>query len=333
MNTEQRQHIPTNVITGFLGVGKTTAIKSLLRKKPDAERWAVLVNEFGEVGLDKALLSSDSDSESAGLVIKEVPGGCMCCAAGLPMTVALNQILREVKPDRLLVEPSGLGHPKEVLDSLSSRQYRDWITLGATITLVDARHFSDERYLTHDIFLQQLEVADLIVINKTDQQKQADVDNMQKFLSQLEFPSAHTHQTEWGELSLSWLNLPTFFKRAGWQKVAEPLSSQKGKEQWADAGLDVYEHQQNGWQSLGFRFDDTYLFDELSLITFCREWQVDRLKAVVRTNNGTLFINQVNTELHTSQSTEPAKESLIELISHTRLSALTVQAAISLCFT
>ena len=132
MNADTVQPIPTNIITGFLGVGKTTAIMSLLKKKPETERWAVLVNEFGEVGLDKALLSSDS-SESDGLIIKEVPGGCMCCTAGLPVTVALNQILREVQPDRLLIEPSGLGHPKEVLDILTSRQYRDWIDLAAAV--------------------------------------------------------------------------------------------------------------------------------------------------------------------------------------------------------
>lgn len=85
--------IPTNVITGFLGVGKSTAILNLLKQKPDNERWAVLVNEFGEVGIDGSLFTGQK-TEEAGIFIREVPGGCMCCAAGLPMQIALNMLLK-----------------------------------------------------------------------------------------------------------------------------------------------------------------------------------------------------------------------------------------------
>ena len=110
------QHVPTNVITGFLGVGKTTAIQHLLASKPAHERWAVLVNEFGEVGVDGALFGPEQGGE---VFVREVPGGCMCCAAGLPMQVALNQLLAKARPHRLLIEPTGLGHPREVLETLS----------------------------------------------------------------------------------------------------------------------------------------------------------------------------------------------------------------------
>lgn len=94
MSSEQlRIHgVPTNIITGFLGVGKTSAILHLLKSKSEGERWAVLVNEFGEIGVDGALF--EGQHANAGEVfIREVPGGCMCCAAGLPMQVALNQLL------------------------------------------------------------------------------------------------------------------------------------------------------------------------------------------------------------------------------------------------
>ena len=136
--------VPTNVITGFLGVGKTSAILHLLKNKPDNERWAVLVNEFGEIGIDGALMSAQH-SEEQGVFIKELPGGCMCCASGLPMQIALNMLLAKSKPDRLLIEPTGLGHPKEVLAVLRSDSYREVLNLGATVTLVDARKLSDER--------------------------------------------------------------------------------------------------------------------------------------------------------------------------------------------
>lgn len=122
--------VPTNLILGFLGVGKTTAILDLLRQKPEGEVWAVLVNEFGEVGIDGAIL------ETEGAVVREIPGGCMCCVAGLPMQIGLNQLIARAKPDRLLIEPTGLGHPSQILDTLTGEYYQDVLKLGPVITLL-----------------------------------------------------------------------------------------------------------------------------------------------------------------------------------------------------
>ena len=94
-----------NLITGFLGSGKTTTLLHLLAHKPANEKWAILVNEFGEVGIDGALLAN------RGAALKEIPGGCMCCVNGLPLQVGLNMLLKQTKPDRLIIEPTGLGHP------------------------------------------------------------------------------------------------------------------------------------------------------------------------------------------------------------------------------
>ena len=109
-----------NVITGFLGVGKTTAILNLLQQKPDDELWAILVNEFGEIGVDGGLLKGQAPARDDVMVF-EIPGGCMCCAAGLPMEMALSQLFFLASPDRLIIEPTGLGHPAEVLSVLASR--------------------------------------------------------------------------------------------------------------------------------------------------------------------------------------------------------------------
>ena len=83
--------VPTNLISGFLGVGKTTAIRHLLANKPANERWAVLVNEFGEIGIDGATLASDD-----GVDIREVAGGCVCCTSGPMLRVALTRLLRQI---------------------------------------------------------------------------------------------------------------------------------------------------------------------------------------------------------------------------------------------
>ena len=110
------RHIPTNVITGFLGAGKSTVVLDLLKRKPADQSWAVLVNEFGEVGVDSNLISQSQGVEN--IHVREVPGGCMCCTAGLPMQMAMNMLLARAKPQRLLIEPTGLGHPSEVLATL-----------------------------------------------------------------------------------------------------------------------------------------------------------------------------------------------------------------------
>ncbi len=131
--------VPTNIVTGALGVGKTTFIKALLKAKPANERWAVLINEFGEIGVDATMLidasfSKHSSTEGQHIFVREVPGGCMCCTSSLSMQIALNQLLAAAKPHRLIIEPSGLGHPKEVIQILQSAHYRDVITLDNTVT-------------------------------------------------------------------------------------------------------------------------------------------------------------------------------------------------------
>ena len=107
-------NIPTHLIAGPLGAGKTSLIRHLLAHKPAHERWAVLINEFGQIGLDQALLTGSYD----GVSLSEIPGGCLCCVAGAPFQVGLARLLRQARPDRLLIEPSGLGHPAELLRQL-----------------------------------------------------------------------------------------------------------------------------------------------------------------------------------------------------------------------
>ncbi|MCG6326664.1 CobW family GTP-binding protein, partial [Vibrio alginolyticus] len=161
--------VPTNIITGFLGVGKTTTILNLLKNKPSHENWAVLVNEFGEIGIDGAMMSDQ------GALIKEVPGGCMCCTAGVPMSVGINALLRQ-KPDRLIIEPTGLGHPKQVVATLTSAQYQDHVDLKATIALVDPRNLRDEKYTSNQNFNDQLGCADVVIGNKVDACSADDID-------------------------------------------------------------------------------------------------------------------------------------------------------------
>lgn len=203
------KNIPCNIITGFLGVGKTTTIQALLKNKPASESWAILVNEFGQVGLDASLIEGSVGKDTSSVYIKEIPGGCMCCSTGVPMSIALNQLIKEAKPDRLLIEPTGLGHPKEIIKTLSADNYKGVLTIQNTLTILDARHFKDERYLTSPVFKQQLSVADVFIFNKSDECNAAEKDTALTYLKDQGYEAIQTQDVINGNVPLDLLSKVT----------------------------------------------------------------------------------------------------------------------------
>ncbi len=202
--------IPVNLITGYLGVGKTTAILHLLRRRPQGGRWAVLVNEFGEVAIDHVALGEASGD---GVAIREVAGGCLCCSAGLPMDVAVAQILRQARPERLLIETTGLGHPWRMLDVLRKPPLGKSVEVRATICLVDPRRL-DEPYALSPTFQDQVHLADVLVANKTDLTGKETMERFARWATSL-FPSKQlVAMVKKGELEPAWLDIP-----------ADPLST------------------------------------------------------------------------------------------------------------
>lgn len=302
--------IPTNIITGFLGVGKTTAILKLLEAKPDNEVWAVLVNEFGEVGVDGALLSGK------GAYIKEVPGGCMCCVAGLPMQVGLNLLISEAKPDRLLVEPTGLGHPKQIIETLTNEYYRNLLSLKSVITLVDPRNLSNTRYLENENFNDQLAVADVIVANKIDQCSQEDQQCFSDYLSRYHPPKQADGWVVQGELESHWLNYDhhnVSIKSSHYHSKGDIPAALMTLDQGEN--FTRRENTGQGFYSCGWLFDAESVFDYSELYAVITGLNADRLKAVVKTNNGVYAFNSVEGVLSANRLTD-AGDSRIEIINN-----------------
>lgn len=312
--------IPTNVITGFLGVGKTTAIQHLLNTKPANERWAVLINEFGKVGIDSQLLQTDEHSVGE-VTIREVPGGCMCCAAGLPMKVALNQLIGKAKPDRLLIEPSGLGHPEEVIAVLSGDFYQSIIDLRATLTLVDARHMSDAKYREHETFQQQLQIADLIVANKADMYGQIEIDALTAYLDEMHLQELPLQVTQDAKINPEWLKPKAKFNQAIWQEQPAVFNVDSEEQLIPDCGYLAAAQKLSGWYSYGWRFKSTFCFDYQPLMKWLEQFKQVRLKAVFRTSEGFVAINQADNNLMIKRLPGQAAESRIEFITDKQLDA------------
>lgn len=305
-------HVPTNIITGFLGAGKTTMIRHLLEAKPAHEKWAILVNEFGEIGIDGKMFNSEGSPD---VFVREVPGGCMCCTSGLPMQIALNQLLARAKPDRLLIEPTGLGHATEVLTSLSEEHYKNVLTLGATITLVDARKVDDPRYREHDTFQEQLHIADQIVATKSDQYEEGDLTNLQGFLAKLGLQETPLHVAQHGQITPFILAEKSGFKPTPVDHHAHTSNK---------AQIDVpsllqtdgkvrVTNQGQGFYSCGWAFPPEQCFNFDLVMNVLSSVDAERLKAVFITTKGIFAFNYADGVLNCFELDE-SDDSRLEFI-------------------
>jgi G3E family GTPase len=309
------QAVPTNVITGFLGVGKTTAILNLLKNKPANERWAVLVNEFGEIGVDGSLMQGQYGQET-GIFVREVPGGCMCCTSGLPMQIALNQLLVKAKPDRLLIEPTGLGHPKEVLEVLSAEYYQDVLSLHKTLTIVDARKLTDQRYTDHKTFNQQIATADRVVGNKIDLYEDKDKVRLNEYVKQHGQPHAEVIFTLNGEIPFVELHgeTKTSFISSDHHHHKELKKTLANDAEIPEKGFLAAINGAEGFYSIGWRISPHKIFSYRQLFSFLTGLQVERMKAVFITDAG-IFGYNLTADALTEIQLDECEESRIELIS------------------
>lgn len=300
--------VPLNLVTGFLGAGKTTAIRHLLEHKLPGERWAVLVNEFGKVGIDQAVLGGED------IAIKEVPGGCLCCTNHLPLQVALSQLLSRAKPTRVIIEPTGLGHPARVLDALREPHWRAALDVRATLTLVDARELADARVLAHETFRAQIEAADVLVFSKDDVLSEADRERAREFALGLVPPKAYVHFLSAGALPREWLDLP-----ARQQPLRRSLLHKPPVLVTAAATADIeppfhYSESLPEADIAGWVFPRDWVFSHDDLLTaLFGVQQAMRVKGVFHTEKGWIFFNATRHE--TAINSESARsDSRLEVI-------------------
>ncbi len=331
MNTNFKA-IPTNLITGFLGSGKTTAILQLLKSRPTGSHWAVLVNEFGDVGIDGALLEQSQVEEGA--FIKEVPGGCICCAAGLPLQMALNLLIKQADPQRILIEPTGVGHPLKVVETLTGEFYAKVLDLRATICLVEAKRLRDKRYLNNETFRDQLNIADVLMASKCDLTSEDDKNYFFEFAQQFSLPKVHVECIEQGIFASELLDIPRNPQREVVYPDAHPLKSQKKHDEHShthshqndaeacgvsdaldEMACDWRRFENNGqdYYSCGWIFKANILFDEQCLMKWARHPDFTRVKGIFRTESGWIVINRMDDQVSREISSYTS-DSRVELI-------------------
>ena len=183
------RRIPATIVTGFLGAGKTSLVRHLLAHA-DGRRLAIIVNEFGELGIDRELLIGCGDASCVEEDVVELANGCICCTVADDFLPALTALVeRPNPPDHIVVETSGLALPKPLVQALAWPEIRTRTTVDGVVTVIDAaalaaglfaadpealaRQRAADPSIDHDnpveeVFTDQLACADLVILNKAD---------------------------------------------------------------------------------------------------------------------------------------------------------------------
>ncbi len=299
------QNIPTHVIAGPLGAGKTSLIKHLLPQKPANQRWAILINEFGQIGLDATLLSTADD----GIALGEVAGGCLCCVNGAPFQIGLGRLLRKARPDRLFIEPSGLGHPVQLLAQLREAPWIGVLAVQPSVIVLDAQALAAGKTLPPT---QQDAAAraGLLVLNKSQ-----GLDEKKRQVIVETLPPCALYWTELGALALD--RLPGVNARAneGVDNFVAPKTLTQLAPIWADplTPICLSQGQAEGW-SIGWRWHPDQVFDASKIQQWLHGLGWRRSKLVIHSASGWVSGNALDGGEIVWATSEWRKDSRLELI-------------------
>ena len=182
-----------DIYSGFLGAGKTTLIKKMIAEGYKGEKLVLIENEFGEIGIDGGFL------QEAGINITEMNSGCICCSLVGDFGRALTQVINEYRPDRIIIEPSGVGKLSDVIGAVEKVTCED-VALDNTVAVVDAGKVKVYMKNFGEFYNNQVETAATIILSRTDSVPQDKLDTAVEMLRQHN-PNATIVTTPWPELT------------------------------------------------------------------------------------------------------------------------------------
>ncbi|HLN73946.1 MAG TPA: GTP-binding protein [Prolixibacteraceae bacterium] len=202
MKNEQR--IPVTIITGFLGAGKTSLLNKLIKKHPE-KKFAIIENEFGETGIDGALITTASDA------IFELSNGCICCSLGEDFLFTLENLLGSSYAfDHLLIETTGIADPSSIIDAfVSGESIQTRFRIDSVVCVADAVNMEDLMDEQFEV-RKQLALSDLILINKTDSVHPDYVNDLTRTIAQIS-PLAKIYPTSFANVdAIDMIDIQTF---------------------------------------------------------------------------------------------------------------------------
>lgn len=320
--------VPTHIISGFLGAGKTTLLQHLLSQKPKDEVWAVLMNEFGQIGVDQQLLPQDE-----GYAVKELLGGCLCCSSQLPMHIALARLLSEQKPDRLFIEPTGLGHPSQLFDQLTEPHWQSSLAMRALITVVDGSRLHDTNWVKQNLYEDQLKAAQIVVVSHTDVMTFEDDQALELLIEEYKPYHQEWIKTENGQLALNKIDVAARLTERFIQpllKLQKQMTETEVKKEIQQLPYHYVESAQ-GYIVAGWKLPKRWKFDFYNLLDLlCAQQDWLRIKGIFNTDQGWKVFN-FNPDQFNYKSGEEGIDNRIEIISAHHHDWLAFETALLAC--
>ncbi|MBZ9686182.1 GTP-binding protein [Clostridium estertheticum] len=187
--------IKIDVVSGFLGSGKTTLIKSLL-KAYENEKVVLIENEFGDIGIDGDII------EREGFQVFEISSGCICCIMKKDFLMVLSRIISEFNPDRIIVEPTGISILSEIIDILSTKEVSEKCSINSLVTVIDSINYLQQCDVFGEFFEDQIINAETLILSKSQFIDQEKVEEITEALRKLNKES-EIITSNWSNLSSS----------------------------------------------------------------------------------------------------------------------------------
>jgi G3E family GTPase len=183
-----------DVFSGFLGAGKTMLIKKLINEKLSNENMVIIENEFGEVGIDGSILRKSN------IEVKEINAGCICCTISGDFKKAIKEVIHEYKPDRIIIEPSGVAKLSEVLAVCKDEELKELVSINMIITVIDVLKFDSYIKNFGEFYKNQIANARTIVLSRT---QKASIEKVSKAVERIQSinSAANIVTTNWDEIS------------------------------------------------------------------------------------------------------------------------------------
>jgi len=269
--------VPALVVSGFLGAGKTTLVKHLIADaQQQGLKLAVISNEFGELGIDRALLQ-----EEGGPGYVELEGGCVCCQLTNELLETLQNLWETIRPDRIVVETSGVALPFETLMTFWREPLTEWVGESLAVVVANAEQVAEGRDL-EGTFEQQVSSADIVVLNKVDLVTEDSMSRLEHLLQEMA-PGAPLIRSIQGQIDTSVVFPPT------------PASSNSSKRR---SKPEIVPHTHEAFEAQELSFPDNITPEHL--IQQLQPLKTLRIKGIVNTSEGPKLVQGVGSRINLS---------------------------------